>query len=79
MAAEKTLSVLPSFDLRRMRAIAETLTDAMDSHATFTGVLVVAEVRMDDGRRGIRVYASDLTRLERLGLISEGQDALMQG
>ncbi len=73
-----TLKVIPTSMKRRMLGICGCLTDALDDHATFDCVLVVAVIKGEGGERGIRVYSSDMNRLERLGLFEEGKDTLLQ-
>jgi hypothetical protein len=68
-----------SLPFRRKAGIVNTLNDAMDAHAQFESIMVVAEVRLGDGTRAVRVYTSNLNRKERIGLAEEAKDALMGG
>ena len=72
-----TLAAVRSLEKQRQVSVLATLNDALDHHATFDAVLVAAVVVLDDGTRAIRVYTSDLNRLERLGLCSDALDALL--
>jgi hypothetical protein len=73
------LGEVDSLPDRRDLGIENTLRDALDAHGTFDSVMVVAEVRLEDGIRAVRVYTSNLNRKERIGLAEEAKDALMGG
>ena len=78
MADPKTSNTpLRSLDTYRKDGILTTLNNALDDHATFNSVMVCAFVKSDDGHYFVRVYSSNMNRLERLGLLLESEDALL--
>ena len=75
--ATESRKALFSLNTRRKDGILKTLHDALDDHATFHSVIVSAVVKTDDNQFFVRVYSSNLNRLERLGLLLESEDALL--
>lgn len=75
--AKSKLGVIRNHKASQKAGIVATLTEAMDDHATFGAVMVIAMVEKDDGSSIVRVYAANLNRLERLGLLLDAQDALL--
>lgn len=56
--------------------IKDIMEQALEEHAEFRGVLVIALINDNYGCQHIRAYYSGLSRLERKGLLDEARDVV---